>query len=130
MRGTVKKVGPTSWEARWREGGRQRKRRFRTKGMAEDAIRAASDREERRKSGIPEPAKPITFGELAGRYLDSLHVVRQDWAEDMVAHSKRAFGAMLVDQISQEAVGRWLAGLPLGASAKAAGAHETAGDPR
>jgi integrase len=118
MRGTVQKVGPSKWEARWRENGTQRKRRFRTKGMAEDAIRTASDREERRKSGIREPIEGITVGELADRYLASLHVVRQDWAEDMVAHSKRAFGAMRVDEISQEAVGRWLTGLPLGVSAR------------
>jgi integrase len=118
MTGTVKKVGPNKWEARWREGGRQRKRRFRTKGMAEDAIRIAGDRQARRKSGIPEPVEPITLGELADRYLDSLHVVRQDWAEDMVAHSKRTFGATRVDRITQEAVSRWLTGLPLGASAK------------
>ena len=47
--GTVKKIEGDLWEGRWREDGRQFRRRFRTKGMAEDAIRAARDRDERRR---------------------------------------------------------------------------------
>ena len=86
--------------------------------MAEDAIRTANDREERRRSGIPEPVEPITYAELAARYLNGLDVVRQDWAEGMVAHSTRTFGGTRVDQITQEQVRQWLAALPLGASAK------------
>ena len=39
--GTVKKIEGDLWEGRWREDRRQFRRRFRTKGMAEDAIRAA-----------------------------------------------------------------------------------------
>jgi len=118
MSGSVRKIAPDRWEARWREDGQQRRRRFRTKRMAEDAIRVGKDRDERRKNGIPDPAEPITFGELADRYLGSIQVARQDWAEDMVAHSKRPFGEVPVDRISQDAVTRWLNDLALGASAK------------
>jgi integrase len=118
MSGTIKKVATDKWEARWWEDGRQRKRRFRTKRMAEDAIRAGNERTERRRNGIPEPLDPITYGELADRYLASIQVSRQDWAEDMVAHSKRAFATVPVDRISQDAVTQWLNALPLGASAR------------
>lgn len=116
--GTIKKVeSRTPWETRWWENGRQRKRRFRTKGMAEAALRAATDREVSRKSGVPQRLESITYGELAVQYQASVQVERKDWVEDMLAHSIRAFGVVPVREITPPAVSHWLNALPLGPSA-------------
>jgi integrase len=110
--GTVKKIEGDVWEGRWREDGRQFRRRFRTKGMAEDAIRAARDRDERRRNGIPEPIEPITYRELAERYLTQYDARSKRWFMDMLRPSLARFGSTPLLSLRSDDFAVWLAGLP------------------
>ena len=114
--GTVKKIEGDLWEGRWREDRRQFRRRFRTKGMAEDAIRAARDRDERRRNGIPEPIEPISYRELAERYLAQYDARSKRWFMDMLRPSVARFGSTSLLSLRPDEIAVWLAGLPHAAS--------------
>lgn len=116
MSGTIKKIAADTWEARWWEDGGQRKRRFRTKRTAEDAIRVGKDRDERRKNGIPEPVEPISYGELVERYLAQYDARSKRWFEDMLKPSVTAFGSTPLLWLMPDQIAIWLAGLPDAAS--------------
>ena len=112
MSGTVTKIAPDKWEARWWEDGRQRKRRFRTKRMAEDALRARNDRDERRRNGIPEPTEAITYGELVDRYLSQYGARSKRWFTDMLQPSVAMFGSTPLLWLAPDEIAIWVAGLP------------------
>jgi integrase len=115
----IKKIdGPKPWEARGWENGKQYRRRFRTKKAAEQFELEVSKREERRRNGLPQERGPITYGELAQRYIGQSQVERLDWLEDMVAHSVRAFGEVLVRNLLPDEIAIWVARLAVGQETK------------
>ena len=44
------------------------------------------DRDERRKNGIPEPVEPISYGELAERYLAQYDARSKRWFRTCSSH--------------------------------------------
>jgi integrase len=108
-------VGPArsgkGYEARWREGGKQRMATFRTKRDAEEAERLGSDRDRGRRAGLPMDAGPITYDEIADRFL-AQHQISARGLETLayrLAHSRRAFGKVAVRELRTEEVARWAA---------------------
>jgi integrase len=117
----VLESGEIRYEAYFEEGGRERRRRFRTRKDAEAAIQQARDRERRRKAGIPEQREAITYRELAELFLDQYTATgrRADrWMRDMLAYSLKAFGPIPVRELLPENIGRWLKQLPVSPKTK------------
>jgi integrase len=115
------KNGEIRYEAYFDEGGRERRRRFRTRKDAEAAVQEARDRERRRRSGIPEQREPITYSELVELFLDQYTARgrRADrWMRDMLAYSLKTFGPVSVRELLPENIGRWIKHLPVSQKTK------------
>lgn len=112
---SVKRRGD-SWEARWREGGRNMSASFRTKKLADEAERVGRDRERGRRHGLPFEQGPITFDDLCGRYLEQHQAseVTLRTLRERLAYSRRSFGDVLVRELRAEEIARWNAALPVG----------------
>jgi integrase len=117
----ILKDGAIRYEAYFEEGGRERRRRFRTRKDAEGAVREAGDRERRRKAGIPEQRDRLTYLELVEVFLDQYTAKgrRADrWMRDMLAYSLKAFGTVAVRELLPENIGRWIKNLPVSPKTK------------
>lgn len=117
----VLKSGEIRYEAYFEEGGRERRRRFRTRKDAEAAVESARDRERRRRAGIPEEREPISYAELVNLFLDQYTAAgrrTERWMHDMLAYSLDTFGAISVRELLPENIGRWLKNLPVSAKTK------------
>lgn len=115
------KSGEIRYEAYFEEGGRERRRRFRTRKDAEAAVQEARDRERRRNAGIPEQREPITYSGLVELFLDQYTAKgrRADrWMRDMLAYSLKTFGPVSVRELLPENIGRWIKHLPVSAKTK------------
>jgi len=115
------KNGEIRYEAYFEEGGRERRRRFRTRKDAEAAVQEARDRGRRRKAGIPEQREPISYAELVELFLDQYTAKgrRADrWIRDMLAYSLKTFGPVSVRGLLPENIGRWIKHLPVSAKTK------------
>jgi integrase len=84
--------------------------------MADDAVRTAIDRGERRRNGIPEPIDPITYSELVERYLAQYDARSKRWFMDMLKPSLTRFGSTPLRSLRPDEIAIWLAGLPHAAS--------------
>lgn len=117
----VLRGGDVRYEAYFEEGGRERRRRFRTRKDAEAAVQQARDRERRRRAGIPEQRETISYGELVELFLDQYTATgrRADrWMRDMLAYSLKTFGTVPVRELLPETIGRWIKHLPVSAKTK------------
>jgi integrase len=115
------KNGEIRYEAYFEEGGRERRRRFRTRKDADAAMQEARDRKRRRRAGIPEQREPITYAELVELFLDQYTATGRGadrWMRDMLAYSLKAFGPVSVRELLPENIGRWIKHLPVSAKTK------------
>jgi integrase len=123
-RRVTKQNGQTVWTDRVRvtENGRPVRRNltFPTKGEVEDETRRLLERERRLRYGIPEPQGPITFDELADKFLDQYPYSAQSKATltHNLKHARAAFGDALVRELRPDTIGAWLNSLTLAATTK------------
>jgi len=104
--------GETRYEARWREPGRDRRQRFRTKRDADAAVQAARDRGAKRKAGITEERGPLSYSELVELFLAQFDGRSSGWRAEMLAYSTAKFASVPVRELRPERIGAWLNSLP------------------
>lgn len=123
-RKVTKRNGETIWTDRIRvtENGKTVRRNltFPTKSELDDEKRRLLDQERRRRYGIPEPQGPITFADLADRFLDQYPYSAQSKTTltHNLKHARAAFGDVLVRELRPETIGAWLARLTLAPTTK------------
>jgi integrase len=110
--GVRKIAGPSPWEARGWESGKQYRRRFRTRKAAEKFELGVHDREERRRNGLPVEQAPITYRELEAKFRSQHETQSKKWHMEMTAYSLEWFGDINVRDLRSEEIGAWVAALP------------------
>ena len=68
------------------------------------------------QDGIPEPIEPISYRELAERYLAQYDARSKRWFMDMLRPSVARFGSTSLLSLRPDEIAVWLAGLPHAAS--------------
>jgi integrase len=110
----IRKIsGERPYEVRVWEGGRQRRRRFRTQKAAaayELLVRSAEDR--RRNGLVVESPGPITLARLVELFLDQYDAPSKKWKRDMLDYSVKKFGGVQLRDLSSERIATWIATLP------------------
>ena len=114
----IKKLDSGKWEVRCRENGKQPKRRFPTKKLAEEYELGIKNREARRRNGLPEEREPITYRELENKFRLQ-HATQSDkWHREMTAYSLTKFGDTLLHDLRADDIQAWLSGLNVGTKTK------------
>src|SRR5690242_3948127 len=103
--------GPSPYEVRGWESGKQFRRRFRTKKLAEDYERSVKNREERRRNGLPEPVELITYGQLEKKFRVQHPTSSDEWHQEMTGYSLKRFRDTLVRDLRPDDIAEWLSGL-------------------
>jgi integrase len=110
--------GPNQYEARGREIGKQYKRRFVTKKLAEEFELAVRNREQRRRAGLPDEQGSVTYHELWEKFRLQHQALSKDWHEAMASYSLERFGHLPVRELRPEEIAKWHASLTLSAKTK------------
>jgi integrase len=105
--------GQRPYEVRIREGGRQCRRRFRTRKEAAGYELHVRSTEDRRRNGlvITSPG-PITLADLVELFLEQYDAASKEWKRDMLRYSVEKFGGMNVGDLTSERIASWIATLP------------------
>src|SRR4051794_22543255 len=102
---------------RWREGGKQHNRTFRTRKDADRFDRLMKDRTDARRAGLPvaEPVREIVLDDLCERVLAQHQASPRtiETLRERLAYARSAFGPLPVRELLPEEIGRWNAALPL-----------------
>jgi integrase len=116
----IKKLpdGQSRYEARGRENGKQYRRRFRTRKLAEEYELAVKNQEQRRRNGLPDEQGSVTYHQLWQKFQAQHQVISKNWHEDMTAYSLERFGHLPVRALRPEEIAQWHASLTLSAKTK------------
>lgn len=109
------KTGQTRHEIRWQEGGKEKRRRFRTAAEANRAELEVKDAARRRRVGLKIDVGPITLAELVERFLTQHQIRPQSLValRSALKHTVAAFGDVRVRELRPEEIARWNANLDL-----------------
>jgi integrase len=112
--------GETRWTDRVWVAGVKKKLTAGTKRELDEQKQALKERERRRKVGIPEPQGAITYGELADRVLEQYPHREQSKTTLTynLRYSRDRFANVYVRELLAEAIGAWLAQLPVAATTR------------
>lgn len=100
--------GPRPWRARHKLRGIPTQKSFRTKGEAEEWMRAERETYAREKAGLTIQKGPITYDALAALFLDNYTAQSKGWLEEMLRYGRERFGKTPVHLLRSEQIGRWI----------------------
>lgn len=108
--------GKVVWKARLGQYGRQQT--FDSKAEALEYVAKEQAERRRLRAGLPLDAGPITYNALCELWLKGYTADSKEWTENMLTHSRKAFGKQQVRAMRPERIAAWLHGLPFASKTK------------